>query len=342
MRFALVTADPAHKAKFRINPFEGDATSFMNWIDVWDGWHLSYEALRTEDLSYLKQFEVVMMSGHPGHLADIIRIARYLKDTETVSMFYPEGSAQLYDNSINGFHKETYDAWRACDVLSIVEEDKQSYYEAFVDKNTAVRFVHVPLRPEMESGRFLRPRAHKSIRHCVVYGDNNPNHPMIALACANKMGMSVTAVEIDRGGRAVSIAEVFPKLDVRYATKLGCYYFLNLLAQTAIHFYPSEWIGTARQQISCAVTGTLCIGSHDCHTQQRLFPPLLSRNIYDIEGMVAAAVDISKMDEEKYDTFSKWAFQKASFYGLNLTKQRFVAAVEAGRRCKVHKHSVPA
>jgi hypothetical protein len=330
MRFALVTADQAHGVSFTINPWEGDATGFMNWISVWNGYHFNYEKLRA-DCSVLRHFDVVMFSGHPGHLVDIVKISEYLKETDAVTMFYPEGSAQLFDNSINGFYSEVYDAWNACDIVSVAEEDKVSYYKAFLRGKTIAKFIHVPLRPEMERMGFFAPRIDKDPQAALVYGDNNPNHPLIAMAAAKACGLKkIMAVDCDRG-KLDAIKKMFPDQEIISAPKMGQYYFLNVLRRCFVSFYPTEWIGTARHQISCAVTGTPCIGNHDSHTQRRLFPDL-GCDIYDIDAMEYHFNTLK--DVTMYESIVSRAQQAVEFYNLENTKRRFVGAVEDARRLK--------
>ncbi len=335
MKFALVSQDKSHGVRFWMNPESTDATSFMNWVNVWQGYHFCFDKLR-EDMSVLKDFDVVMMSGNPYNFKDIISIANYLKETQAISMFYPEGSTQLYDNSINGFHAAIYDAWNACDVLSIVEEDKASYYKAFIRSNTIVRFIHVPLREEMEQGNFLIPYIHKKKNLAMVYGDNNPNHPLIAIAAAVQSGMEIAGVDIDRG-KIKDIANLFPGVLFHSSSKLAQYPFLRALSRCFLQFYPTEWIGTARQQIACAVTGTPCIGNHDSHTQRRLFPEL-GCDIYDIDRMVYFAEKLK--DSRFYSEVARKAFEGVQFYSLANTKERFMHAVEDARKIK-NRISVP-
>lgn len=336
MKFALISADGSHRVKFRMNGETSDCTSFMNWIDVWGGMHFSFSKLREEDSSYLKQFDVVMMSGHPSYIQDIIKIAGMLKDSQAISMFYPEGSWQLYDNSIRGFHMEYYDAWRACDVLSIAEEDKRGYYESFVGKETVVRFIHVPMSPEMEMGNFFVSRTHKSMR-VMVYGDNNPNHPLVAIAAASRVVGDVTTVEF--GGCENQVSQLFPSLRMLKAPKMAQNPFLRNLGRTIVHFYPTEWIGTNRQVVSCAAVGTPCVGSYLSHTQQRLFPNL-SAAPHDVDEMVSKAKFVMESDV-RYDFIARRAFKEAvDFYGLEPTKKRFLNAVEDAVKIK-NKSRVP-
>src|SRR3990167_2737139 len=330
MKFALISSDPHNAVQFKINPEQGDATSFMNWVDVWKGYHFFYEDVK-KDMSFLKEYDDVMMSGNPYYMTLITDIAKFLKDSNTVTIYYPEGSLQLYDNSINGFHKEYYDTWNACDVVSSAEEDKIPYYKSFIRGDTIVRFIHVPLREQMESGEFFIPISNKDKKTCVIYGDNNPNHPMVALACAAKLGINVIGVDIDRG-KMDAIKNYFPNTSFKLYDKLPTYPFLRILGRTAIHFYPTEWIGTARQQISCAVSGTICIGNRDSHTQKRLFPGL-GYDIYDIDGMVSIAKSILQNDN-LYHYLSVEAFNSAKFYSEGNTKARFEEAVESARKIK--------
>lgn len=332
MKFALVTADKSHKAQFKIDCDKGDCTSFMNWVDIWGGFHLAFDSIREEkDWSYLKDFDAVMFSGHPYYLTDIARIASFLKDSDAVTMFYPEGSVQLFDASMHKIHKEVYDAWRACDVVSAAEEDKVGYYKSFLDTDTIVRFIHVPVSVDMENGRFFVPRERKQI-YAVVYGDNNPNHPMVAIACAKRLQMPVVTIGMD-DGIVNKIRDIFPCVSIMPATKLSQNHFLRYLGGSAIHFYPTEWIGTAREQVSCASVGTPCIGNHDSHTQKRLFPKELSFDIYDVDGMVSAGKRLLE-DNDFYRHVAEDAFRKMLFYGVDATKKRFLDAVDDARRIK--------
>lgn len=331
MKFALITADPSHQKSFVLNPETDDATGFMQWIGLWRGIHLSYKAIREEDKSYLKQFDVVMMSGHLNHIQDIIDIAKYLKDSNTVTMFYPEGSTQLYDNSVNGYHYEYYEAWNACDILSIVEEDKAEYYRKFVTEETLVRFIHVPITMEMSSSLFFKTKKEKQPHSMVVYGDNNPNHPLIALACANHTGYSVDGVEL----RDKDFSRTFPKLQIRHYPKLGQFPYLRLLQNSYLNIYPTEWIGSARQQIACAVVGTPCIGSRDSHTQQRLFPDLTT-NIYDVERIISLMWELENTTGF-YKKVADYARAKLEFYDMGHTLRRFVSAVRVVQDWKAQR-----
>ena len=339
MKFALISADASHGNQFVINPEEGDATSFMNWVDVWKGYHFNFTKILA-DIDVLKNFDVVMMSGHPSHIVDIIKIAKFLKDTDAVSMFYPEGSVQLYDNSINGFHREYYDAWRACDIFSMAEEDKESYYKSFVTSDTIVSFIHVPLRAEMETGRFIIPHIQKVYNLSVVYGDNNPIHPLIAIACSAKLGMDVILADVDRDGKLVDIKNLFPNTNFNVVSKLSQYAYLRLLGHSGVHFYPTEWIGTARENISCAITGTPCIGSRESHTQRRLYPEWLAFSPYDVAGIIDAAKRIFSNSGHEYRDVAANAFKEAQFYNLENTKRRFSRAVERAQSAKQSRKAV--
>lgn len=324
MKFAMVSTHGIHKARFKLNCETGDCTSFLSLLNLLNGFHFSFEELRKEDPSYLREFDVVMFDGHPSYIVDIISLARMLKDSNALSMFYPEGSTQLYDNSIRGFHKEYYEAWNACDILSIVEEDKVSYYKNFVSSETLVKFIHVPVTKDMESGAFLLPR-HQKKNVVLVYGDNNPNHPLIAMSCARRIGAEVIAVEIG-AENIMRIKEILPGMKVYEMPKLSQSQFLRHLAMTKVHFYPTEWIGTAREQIACATVGTPCVGNHDSHTQRRLWPDL-GCDIYDVDRMDELARKLYS-DEDFYQTQVRRAFDRLSFYGEESVRRRFFEAYE--------------
>ena len=319
MKFAIVSTHDVHGGGIRMDCSREDCTSFLSWLQHLDGIHFSYKNLREEGFDVLKNFDLVMMSGHPSFITDIIKIGDFLKGTKTVSMFYPEGSAQLYDNSIRGFHPEYYEAWSACDIVSIAEEDKVSYYEAFVTPKTLVRFIHVPTSPGMGEGLYFLPREMKS-NGVVVYGDNNPNHPMIALACARALGLSATTIEFS----GADVTRTFPDMEINGIGKVPHTVFLQRLARSVLHFYPTEWIGTAREQISCAAAGTPCIGNHDSHTQRRLFPDLAC-DIYDVNGMVQKA-ELLLESESFYAYVAEKALKGLKFYSPEESKKRMMRA----------------
>ena len=204
--------------------------------------------------------------------------------------------------------------------------------------DTIVSFIHVPLRAEMEAGKFMVPRTEKSYNTSIVYGDNNPNHPLIAIASAAKLGMDVILVDADRG-KIADISNLFPKTIFRSTTKLSQYAYLRLLGRSGVHFYPTEWIGTARENISCAITGTPCIGSRESHTQRRLFPDWLAFSPYDVQGMTEAAKRILS-NEHQYEEVTKNAFNLAQFYNLENTKHRFSRAVERAQSAKQSRKAV--
>lgn len=320
MKFALVTTHSIHGARFHLDGEREDATSFMSWVSVLSGYHFNFTRLMHENRAFLKDFDVVMFSGHPSHIEDIITMARELKDSGAVTVFYPEGSAQLYENSIRNFQPKVFEAWRACDILSIAEEDKQGYYEKFVTKETLVRFIHVPSTPAMSLGRFFIPRRDK-VTNVVVYGDNNPNHPLIAMAAAREIDQAVVAVEC--GGAPQDMMATLPGLRIIHSMgKVSQNAMLRLLGRTALHFYPTEWFGTARQVISCAAAGTPCIGPQQSHTQMRLFPALAVKSHWDVDGMVAHAKELIS-NENFYNLISKRAFEESQFYNVENSKQRF-------------------
>lgn len=337
MKFALISTHGIHKARVKLDCNEGDCTSFINWLDVWSGFHFNYSELRKEDISYLKDFDVVMMSGHLNHIVDIINIANYLKDSNAVSMFYPEGSVQLYDNSIRGFHREYYDAWKACDIISMAEEDKTSYYKSFVGPDTVVKFIHVPITRDMEAGEWLVNRNSKRAVS-LVYGDNNPNHPLVAIAASKRAGLEVVAVECGDESVIKNICEVTGYSNMLQTGKMSQNLFLRNLANTILHFYPTEWIGTSREIISCAAVGTPCIGSDQSHTQRRLFPELAC-NIYDVDRMAELASKLLS-DKDYYQLIVNRAFERMQFYNLSNTKKRFTDAWEEAKEKKLAKQGV--
>lgn len=337
MKFALISTHNVHKAQVKLDCREGDCTSFLSWVHNLNGFHFNFEELRKEDHSYLKDFDLVMMSGHPNYINDIIKIAWMLKDSNAVSMFYPEGSAQLYENSIRGFHKEYYEAWNACDILSIVEEDKVEYYKSFVTPETLVKFIHVPITDAMASGSLFVPRRFKQ-NVAVIYGDNNPNHPLIALAAAKRSGIRPMTIECgDRNNNE----DVFKSVGIKdglWTGKMTQATFMAYLGRSIVHFYPTEWIGTSRQAIACAAVGTPCIGNMHSHTQHRLFPELETW-IYEVDKMADMAQKLLDLPQF-YERIALSAFNEMQFYNTENTTARMVKSYEEARAMKTKRVAV--
>ena len=320
-KFALVTADLANSVKLKWNYDRDDCTGFMSWVPIWDGVLYSFDAMKT-DFSILYEYDCVMFSGHPYYLNEIISIATALKG-KVVTMFLPEGDLSLYDlNGINSFNTEIYKAWNAVDILASMEEDKSSYYSLFTD--ALVKFIHVPIDENMESGMLKVPLECKS-QNILVYGDNNPNCPVTAIAIAKKINRPLVTVCIDEQ-KVLQIKQLF-NVNIEYATsKLGQYPYLRVLGRCYLNIYPTRWIGSSRQPIACAIVGTPCIGSNRSHTQKRLFPQL-SCDIYDVDKMTDLSLKLYR-DKDFYNEIVNYAWEQLPFYNLENTKKRFIDAYD--------------
>ena len=323
-RFALVTADSANCVKFKMNGERDDCTGFMNWLSVWDGILFSFDEMK-KDFSILNNFEVVMFSGHPYYLSLITTMALALKG-KVVTIFLPEGDVSQYDKyGINSFASEVYEAWNAVDVIASMEEDKIPYYKSLTD--SLVKFIHVPLDEKMERGLFRVANADKT-EHILIYGDNNANAPLTAIAVSRLLDKPIHVVCIDE----VKVDKIKKLWGVKIDYVLGKmaqYPFLRLLGKCWLHIYPTRWIGSSRESIACAVARTPCIGTDRSHTQRRLFPKL-SCDPYDIEKMVALGKRLYT-DLEFYDEIVNYAWDNVNFYNLENTKKRFIEAYEEAK-----------
>ena len=322
--FALVTADSANSVTFTMNGERDDCTGFMNWLSIWKGVLYSYEAMK-QDCSVLEQYKAVMFSGHPAYFESLIAIANKLKG-KVVTMFLPEGDISQYDMyGINSFSDVPYKAMNSVDVICSMEEDKIPYYSAI--SNTPAVFVHVPIDDRMASGEFRFPIEKKS-KHILVYADNNPNCPVTVFGLARRLKMPLKTVCIPEQ-KLESVKQTFDLvIDGAYG-KLGQYPFLRLLGSCLLNVYPTRWIGSSRQSISCAIAGTPCIGSDRSHTQRRLFPDL-AVDIYDVQGMAQLIYNLS-VDIHLYQYICNKAWSGVQFYNLENTKKRFLEAYRIGK-----------
>lgn len=326
-KVAVVTADPTNDVTFVIRGEQGDCTSFLSWVGIWQGKHYSFEAVRQDSKKMsevLSEYKVVIFSGHPQYFAEIIEMARSLRG-KAVTAFLPEGDVSQYDlQGINSFQPMAYEAWNECDVFMSMEEDKLEYYRSLT--SARVEFVHVPLDPRMEVGEFWVPREEKS-KHVVVYGDNNPNGPITVFGVMRTVGWPIRTVCIEEG-KLGSLVRLFGVDIVSPIWKVPQFEYLRVLGKSFVHLYPTRWIGSAREVISCAVVGTPCIGTYWSHTQRRLFPGL-SVNPWDVVQMrlmIQRLVD----DKEFYNTVVEYAWSQVGFYSMELTISRFLQALFPG------------
>ncbi len=318
-KFALVTADPANSVKLSWNYDRDDCTGFMSWLTIWDGVLYSFEAMK-KDFSILYEYDCVMFSGHPSYLTEIDTISTALKG-KVVTMFLPEGDISQYDLlGINSFNTEIYKSWNAVDIIASMEEDKTAYYSLFTD--SLIRFIHVPIDENMSNGKFKVPMEQKS-QNILVYGDNNPNCPMTAIAIAKRINRPLVTICIEPQ-KVLQIKDFF-NVNVEYiGSKLGQYPYLRILGRCYLNIYPTRWIGSSRQSIACAIVGTPCIGSDRSHTQRRLFPKLAC-DIYDVDKMTDLSLKLYR-DKDFYNEVVNYAWEHLPFYNTENTKKRFMDA----------------
>lgn len=329
-KFALVTADTRNNCQIGFNGEVSDCTSFMSWQWIWNGVHFSYDDM-AKDSSPLLNFKIVMFSGNPGYFKELYNILDRLNN-KVITIFLPEGDISFYDmKGINSFSRIIYDIWNKVNVIFSMEEDKIPYYNLFT-KTPAV-FVHVPLDAKMESGVF-RYDVNDKKPNILVYGDNNPNCPVTVYGIAKRLEKQVITVCIDKF-KSKELDELFGTETIANFPKIGQYIFLRLLGRSWIHFYPTRWIGSAREPIACAVAGTPCIGSDRSHTQKRLFPKLAC-DIYDAEKMIKLGEKLYQ-NLDFYKEVVDYAWEQVKFYNMENTIKRFMDAVNKGEENRIGK-----
>lgn len=315
----------AHKANgFMSNEATGDTWNMYNWQRIFNGYHYGYDSLKDKSPSELDKYDIAILSGHPAHLDELTRLA---EGTKAVTVFFPEGDISLYHDK--AVYPETYMAWNACSIVGIVEEDKIPFYSALTHR--PVRFLHVPVPNHLLGGAYFAGNKLKN-DDILVYGDNNPNNPIIAFAVARVMGIPLACVEIPEN-TVEFIKSYFGIKVTRHCGKMSQDDFLKLwMAPSRISIYPTRWIGTARQCISAAICGTPIIGTRDSHTQRRLFPELCAYN-YDTET-ICKMVHRLYSDEKFYNDCRNYAFHNALFYGETEAVKRMIEAYETAKAKK--------
>jgi len=322
--FALVTADDRNSCSIKFNGNVSDCTSFMSWQYIWGGVHYSYDAM-AKDSSPLLDFKVVMFSGNPGYFTQLYNILNRLNN-KVITIFLPEGDISLYsEKGVTSFNKVVYDIWNKCNVIFSMEEDKIPYYNLLT--KTPAAFVHVPIDATMASGIFRLNKNKKN--HILIYGDNNPNCPVTVYGIASRLQKPIVAVCITKLITA-DLDTVFGTNTIACFPKVGQYAYLRILGKSYIHFYPTRWIGSAREQIACAVAGTPCVGSDRSHTQRRLFPKLAC-DIYDVDRMVVLGKQLYE-DKDFYKEVVDYAWKEVAFYNMENTKKRFLTACNIGEK----------
>ena len=314
LNFAMVTADTTcGEAQGFLT---GDMWNMYYWLHMFKkGYHYSFDYFKDETkIAELNNYDIVMFSGNDGHLNDIIKIAERIR---AVTIFFPEGDISLYHDK--AIHPETYRAWDACSVVSCVEEDKIPFYEALT--HSVVKFLHVPVPETFCNGGFHSGEFNKT-NDILIYGDNNPNNPIVALAIARQLNLPVAITALP----AETIEFIKGYFGIRVSRHMGklsqVEYLQQWVAPSKVIIYPTRWIGTARQVISGALCGTPVIGNRDSHTQKRLFP-MLGTYIYDIEKMCELTERLYT-DARFYKDCCDFAFEQVKFYSEKSAIRRMI------------------
>jgi len=323
LRFCLITADTAC-GPFR-NFVGSDFWNFYYWMHLFDyNYHFNYGII-VKNPEFLNKFDIVMISGNPAHTEEIFYIAEKCK---AITIWFPEGDTCLYhDNREGGIRGDAIKAMNACDIVGIVEEDKKPFWDALLYK--PVKFLHTPVPDRLCNGAFYANSSLKS-NNLLVYGDNNPNNPLIAFAVAKKLKLPVKVVQINDD--IIEFVKHYLGVNViSNEPKMSQVDFLSLfVASSKLIIYPTRWIGTARQVISGAICGTPVIGNRDSHTQQKLFPTLAIYN-YDMTKMLELTKRLYD-DIDFYEECCKYAFEQVKFYSETNASERMLEAYHSVKK----------
>jgi len=314
LKFAIVSADSF------CGPMRAGGGDFCmyDWSRMFEiCYHYSASYL-SNNFSELDKYDLVFLTGHTGYLPNCKFIA---ENTKAKTIWFPEGDVSLYNDRFN------FDAyigsWDACSMIGIVEEDKIPFYQALT--KSKVFFMHVPIQEDLINGLFYKDLSQKN-NDILIYGDNNPNNPVVAFAVAKLLNKPISTTVIPE--EAINFIKNRYNISVSRASgKISqIEYLANWVSNSRVMLYPTRWIGTARQNISGAMCGTPVVGNRDSHTQKRLFPKL-GTYIYDIEGM-CELVNRLYEDPVFYKENVDYAREAVKFYSEENALNRLLQAYE--------------
>lgn len=319
IKFAMVTAHQHCGGPIR-ERIKGDFWDMYGWLHLFDGYHYSFESLR-DNPRELNDYDAVLMVGNSGYIEDIITFANA---TKAVTIFFPDGDDSLYLDQ--GVHPVICQAWQCCSAVGCAREDMVPFYSALCGK--PVGFLHIPVPDNLCKGEFFT-RYHIKTNDMLVYGDNNPNNPLVALAVARRLRVPVltTALSLE----SVEFAKRQLGIEITRAHGKICQfdYLTRFVALSKVMVYPTRWIGTSRQFISGALCGTPVVGNRDSHTAQRLFPSLTT-HIYDIDKMCELVKRLYE-DTEFYREVCEYALEQVKYYSATNAKKRFLELYERAK-----------
>lgn len=325
LKFALVTACPSNGPIDTV--MHGDFWNMYYWMRLFNvNYHYCYNDLK-DNYAELDKYDVVMFSGDSAYIEKISYLA---SKTKAITIWFPEGDISLYHEArFGGISQTIYQAMNACSVVAVVEEDKVNFWQSLLYK--PVRFLHIPvpdgiIRGGFRVGEFLKTQ------DILIYGDNNPNNPIVPVSVAKMLKRPVAITQLT-DSEINCIRNYFGVAVTRSSPKVGQFEYLrDWVAPSRIMIYPTRWIGTARQVISGAACGTPVIGNRDSHTQKRLFPMLGVYN-YDLDRIMELATRLYE-DVDFYKDCCSYAFRELEFYSVKNAVNRFIDAYKIGKENK--------
>lgn len=316
LKVAMVTADTRDGY---ITELMGDSWNMYYWLYLTKGMQYWFESERLKD-NELDKYDVVIFSGYPYYFKKIQELA---KQTKAVTIFFPEGDISLYGDK--GIFKDYWETIDACSAYGSAEEDKIDYFRIMLT-HAKPYFMHIPIPTEWCNGSMRNYNLASKSKNILIYGDNNPNNPTVAVAVARLLNRPIWTNVI--GPEDINYIKNVLKVEVPKADgKMSQDEYMAMRVRFSwLMVYPTRWIGTGRQVITGAVCGTPVIGSRDSHTQNRLFPELACAN-YDMKKMTFLAEKLFD-DEKYYRKVCDYALDNMRFYSVENALQRLIKIYE--------------
>lgn len=301
---------------------KNSTANIFDWLLMWDGDHVPHEELN-KDITALDNYDICLLLDADRYLDLAIKIA---KESKCKTIFYAEGTLQTYLRMPFQHQEKFYELLQHVDLVGTLEEDLVQWYEAVAGAKAF--FMHTPTSDDMVSGRYRKIPKQGFILVCCNLGMDNERHQtnlissLGVLKKTDKFGVLCEARPEQMG---------FYRNVMKVKAQGFCrlhpfFYVVKLVAPAKILLSPSAIIGTSRNAIVGAATGTPVIGSRDSHTQNKLWPKL-ARYRYDVKGM-SELVNRLYDDEVFYKEVCEYAFSQLPYYSVESTKRRFLEAVE--------------
>jgi len=305
--------------------FTGCGNDIFDWISVFEGEHRGVIASRAKNHEGLNEFDVLLMVDVDRYLDDAIQIA---DECSCKTVFMAEGTIDRYITMQFDHQKLFFRLLQKVDLIGALEENRMSWYNSLWPE-TKTFFMHCPMSDAVINGSARVAQKEDRVLACCNLGFGIPY---------NKTNLITTLGVIKKTGKKLLMCEV-PEDQLHFISDdVGIteysyvgrspweHYLRTVVAPSKLMLNTSNMIGTSRNAIFGAGSGTPVIGNMHSHTQQRLWPKLAT-HVYDVDTM-AQMVERLYTDDAFYEDVCAYALEGAQFYSRENAKKRFEEALE--------------